>query len=204
MLYPNIEPMRFGLRVAPENIARVSKILRKDLGLPADAMVNQARIKALSLGIFEQTFTVTGALNILTLSVAGFSIMMSLLTLAQMRLPQLAPIWALGVTRAQLGRLELIRSVVLAAVVTCLAVPLGLALSWVSTGGGQCCGLRVAIADVPVPEILPRTLGHCFTSSDHCSRLARATSCAHCAASVAASLLRRTLGLTKHTTPQQV
>lgn len=131
MLYPNIEPMRFGLRVAPENIARVSKVLRKDLGLPPDAMVNQARIKALSLGIFEQTFTVTGALNILTLSVAGFSIMMSLLTLAQMRLPQLAPIWALGVTRAQLGRLELIRSVVLAAVVTCLAVPLGLALSWV-------------------------------------------------------------------------
>jgi len=53
------------------------------------------------------------------------------LTLAQMRLPQLAPIWALGVTRAQLGRLELIRSVVLALVVTCLAIPLGLALSWV-------------------------------------------------------------------------
>lgn len=129
-LYPDASTLRFGLRTAPDNIERVTQILRGGVGLPADAVANQARIKALSLGIFEQTFTVTGALNVLTLSVAGFSIMMSLLTLAQMRLPQLAPIWALGVTRAQLGRLELIRSVVLATVVTCLAIPLGLALSW--------------------------------------------------------------------------
>jgi putative ABC transport system permease protein len=128
--FPNIRPTRFGLRTAPETIGAVTQILRTKLDLPATAIADQARIKALSLGIFEQTFTVTAALNILTLSVAGFSIMMSLLTLAQMRLPQLAPVWALGVTRAQLGRLELIRSVVLAIGVTCLAIPLGLALSW--------------------------------------------------------------------------
>jgi putative ABC transport system permease protein len=124
-------PLHFGLRVASDDIERVTQTLINEVGLSPNAVANQARIKALSLGIFEQTFTVTAALNILTLSVAGFSIMMSLLTLAQMRLPQLAPIWALGVTRAQLGRLELIRSVVLALVVTCLAIPLGLALSWV-------------------------------------------------------------------------
>ncbi len=129
-LHPEVLPRRFGLRVAPENIETVTQNLIESLGLPPTSIANQARIKALSLGIFEQTFTVTAALNILTLSVAGFSIMMSLLTLAQMRLPQLAPIWALGVTRAQLGRLELIRSIVLALIVTCLAVPLGLALSW--------------------------------------------------------------------------
>lgn len=129
-LYPDVDTIRFGLRLDPAKIAPVTQKLRDKVGLPEDAIANQARIKALSLGIFEQTFTVTRALNVLTLSVAGFSIMMSLLTLAQMRLPQLAPIWALGVTRAGLGRLELIRSVVLAAVVTCLAVPLGLALSW--------------------------------------------------------------------------
>lgn len=130
-LYPDVSAVRFGLRVAPENIQEITRKLIEIVDVPPDAVANQARIKALSLGIFEQTFTVTAALNILTLSVAGFSIMMSLLTLAQMRLPQLAPIWALGVTRAQLGRLELLRSVALALVVTVLAIPLGLALSWV-------------------------------------------------------------------------
>ena len=67
-------------------------------------MVDQAAIKALSLSVFERTFAVTTALNILTLAVAGFAILMSLLTLAAMRLPQLAPVWALGLTRAQTGR----------------------------------------------------------------------------------------------------
>jgi putative ABC transport system permease protein len=56
---------------------------------------------------------------------------MSLLTLAAMRLPQLAPVWALGLTRAQLGRLELARAILLALLTTLLALPLGLALAWV-------------------------------------------------------------------------
>ena len=104
--------------------------LANDFGLPRDRMVDQAGIKAFSLSVFERTFTVTDALNILTLSVAGFAILMSLLTLAGMRLPQLAPVWALGLTRARLGRLELLRAVLLALLTTVLALPLGLALAW--------------------------------------------------------------------------
>ncbi|MGB7318445.1 MAG: FtsX-like permease family protein [Planktotalea sp.] len=129
-LYPDTPALRFGLRVTSDQVEAITTLLQSEFDLPDTAIANQAKIKALSLGIFEQTFTVTAALNVLTLSVAGFSIMMSLLTLSQMRLPQLAPIWALGITRAQLGRLELMRSVVLAGCVTCLAIPLGLALSW--------------------------------------------------------------------------
>jgi putative ABC transport system permease protein len=93
--------------------------------------VDQARLKAISLGIFERTFTVTAALNVLTLAVAGFALLMSLLTLASIRLPQLAPVWALGTRRATLGRLELLRAVGLAALTALAALPLGLALAWV-------------------------------------------------------------------------
>jgi putative ABC transport system permease protein len=67
---------------------------------------------------------------VLTLSVAGFAILMSLLTLAAMRVPQLAPAWALGMTRRSLGRLEVLRAVVLAALTLLVALPLGLALAW--------------------------------------------------------------------------
>jgi putative ABC transport system permease protein len=63
--------------------------------------------------------------------VAGFAIFMSLLTLAGMRVPQLAPAWALGMTRRRLGQLELIRAVVLAVLTAALALPLGLGLAWV-------------------------------------------------------------------------
>lgn len=129
--YPDVTPTRFGLRVDPAKTGEIIRQLRQELNLGPEAVADQARIKRLSLDIFEQTFTVTAALNVLTLSVAAFSILMSLLTLSQMRLPQLAPIWALGVTRRQLGKMELLRAVALAGLVTLLAVPLGLALAWV-------------------------------------------------------------------------
>lgn len=128
-LYPDRIPLRFGVRADDPDVLRQKLV--EDYGLPEAAITDQARIKAFSLDVFERTFTVTGALNVLTLAVAAFAILMSLLTLASLRVPQLAPAWALGLTRRTLGRLELLRAIVLALVTTCLAIPLGLLLAWV-------------------------------------------------------------------------
>ncbi|WP_226780938.1 FtsX-like permease family protein [Oceaniglobus trochenteri] len=129
--YPEVERLQFGLRVAPGQIDGLRDALIADFGLPADRIVDQTSIKAFSLGVFERTFTVSRALNVLTLSVAGFAILTSLLTLAAMRLPQLAPVWALGVARRRLARLELLRALVLAGLTFVCAVPVGLLLAWV-------------------------------------------------------------------------
>ena len=91
---------------------------------------DQALIKQRSVEVFERTFTVTQALNVLTLSVAGFAIFTSLLTQSAMRLPQLAPVWALGLTRKRLAGLELMRGILLAGITMILALPLGLVLAW--------------------------------------------------------------------------
>jgi putative ABC transport system permease protein len=128
--FPAITALRFGLRTDPARVDPLRAALRERAGVPETAMVDQAAIKAMSLAVFERTFTVTTALNVLTLAVAGFAILMSLLTLAAMRLPQLAPVWALGLTRRRLAGLDLIRAVVLAALTGALALPLGLALAW--------------------------------------------------------------------------
>jgi putative ABC transport system permease protein len=101
------------------------------LGLPSSSIIDQAAIKRFSLSVFERTFSVTEALNVLTLAVAAFSILMSLLTLAAMRLPQLAPVWAMGVTQRRLAGLEVLRTVLLAMLTALLAIPLGLLLAWV-------------------------------------------------------------------------
>ena len=129
-LFPDSRALRFGLRLPPENVTALTIELRDVFGLSEANIVNQAGIKAFSLDIFERTFTVTGALNVLTLAVAGFAILMSLLTLATMRLPQLAPVWAQGITRARLGQIEIVRAVLLALLTAALALPLGLALAW--------------------------------------------------------------------------
>lgn len=128
-LYPEVTALRFGLRSDPGQVAALREAL-KEAGVPQAAITDQAALKRMSLAVFERTFTVTTALNVLTLAVAGFAILMSLLTLAAMRLPQLAPVWALGLTRRSLARLDLLRAVVLAALTAALALPLGLALAW--------------------------------------------------------------------------
>ncbi|MEL7092020.1 MAG: ABC transporter permease, partial [Pseudomonadota bacterium] len=127
-LYPGTIPRAFGLRT--EDIAGVRDTLLA-AGADPDAMTDQSALKRFSLQVFERTFLVTGALNILTLAVAGFAMLMSLLTLADQRVPQLAPVWAMGMTRAALARLEVIRAGVFAAIVALVALPVGLGLAWV-------------------------------------------------------------------------
>jgi putative ABC transport system permease protein len=48
-----------------------------------------------------------------------------------MRLPQLAPVWALGLTRHNLAVLEMCRALGLAVLTALLALPVGLGLAWV-------------------------------------------------------------------------
>ncbi|PHP28401.1 FtsX-like permease family protein [Limimaricola cinnabarinus] len=129
-LHPGIVPRRFGLRLDPDRVPEIRAAL-EGRGLPPGAITDQAALKRFSLQVFERTFAVTAALNVLTLAVAGFAILMSLLTLAALRLPQLAPVWALGLTRRRLAALEMARAVLLAALTALLALPLGLALAWV-------------------------------------------------------------------------
>jgi putative ABC transport system permease protein len=129
--YKDITKLRYGIRVQPKKAAALAEDLRKQFDLPATNIVNQADLKKFSLGVFERTFTVTTALNVLTLGVAAIAMFASLMTLAEMRLPQLAPIWAMGLTRRHLAALEFWRSVMLAAFTMVAALPLGLALAWI-------------------------------------------------------------------------
>ncbi|TLP56830.1 FtsX-like permease family protein [Parasedimentitalea maritima] len=127
----NVPNLRFGLRLPPSSVQNLIKEVQQEADFEGITLVDQNDLKARSLAVFDRTFVVTGALNLLTLGVAGFAILTSLLTLWNMRLPQLAPIWALGITRRQLAWLELWRSLALAALTAILALPLGLLLAWV-------------------------------------------------------------------------
>ncbi len=128
--FPKVAKTRYAIRVDAAKSQALAEEIRLKFGLEGRNLVDQASIKRRSLEIFERTFTITQALNVLTLSVAGFAIFTSLLTQSSMRLPQLAPIWALGLTRRQLAGLEFLRALLLAALTMIFALPLGLGLAW--------------------------------------------------------------------------
>ena len=128
-LYPQLYPDRFGIRT--DNPAELQSQIINQIGIDKNSIIDQKSLKEFSMEVFERTCLVTSALNILTLGVANFAILMSLLTLADRRVPQLSPVWALGLTRSQIGKLELFRTVLLAIFVVVFSIPTGLVLAWV-------------------------------------------------------------------------
>ena len=129
--YPNVPKLRYGVRVPPERAQDLKRQIVSEFGLPQTAVIDQASLKQQSKAIFEQTFTVTGALNVLTLGVAGFAMFASLLTLSGIRLPQLAPVWAMGIRRRDLALYEIARTLALWLATFLAAIPVGLGLAWV-------------------------------------------------------------------------
>ena len=128
--FPEIALTRIGLRVAPAAVPALMSSLREKFGLDSRNLLDQATLKAESTRIFNRTFAVTAALNAFTLGVAGVALLTSLLTLSNSRLPQLAPLWAIGITRRQLAAIELLKTMSVALITTLLALPLGLLVAW--------------------------------------------------------------------------
>src|SRR5476649_359984 len=104
--------------------------LQNKFGLDGRNLLDQATLKAESTRIFNRTFAVTSALNTFTLGVAGVALLTSLLTLGNSRLPQLAPLWAIGITRRKLAAIELLKTMSVALITALLALPLGLLVAW--------------------------------------------------------------------------
>jgi putative ABC transport system permease protein len=128
--FPEVPLTRMGLRVAPPKIPALISALQEKFALDDRNVADQATMKAESTRIFNRTFAVTAALNAFTLGVAGVALLTSLLTLANSRLPQLAPLWAIGITRRRLAAIELLKTMSVALITTIFALPLGLLVAW--------------------------------------------------------------------------
>jgi putative ABC transport system permease protein len=150
--FPNIPLTRIGLRVEPANVLPLMSALQEKFGLDERSLVDQATLKAESTGIFNRTFAVTTALNAFTLGIAGIALLTSLLTLGNSRLPQLAPLWAIGITRRQLALIELLKTLSVALITALLALPLGLLVAWclIAVVNVQAFGWRLPFHVFPV------------------------------------------------------
>ena len=128
---PQVENSSFGIRLPPENVNDLVNSANQAFDFSLESVIDQDTLRRRSLLVFDKTFLITASLNLLTLGVASFAILTSLLTNWTQRLPQLAPVWAMGVERRHLALLDLIRSVIYAAMTALFALPLGLLLAWI-------------------------------------------------------------------------
>ena len=149
--WPGAPVTRIAARVAPDDVDAVAARLRTAFALGEDRVIDQSRLKAWATRVFERTFTATTALNTLTLGVAGVALFIALLTQAEGRLAQLAPLWAVGVRRTRLMQLNAAQIWLLAGLTLLLALPLGILLAWclVAVINVQAFGWRLPLQVFP-------------------------------------------------------
>lgn len=114
-----------------ETTLQLAEQAMRDAGAETGDWILQSQVRKLSLNIFERTFTITAAMNALTMIVAAIALLASLLAILQERLPQFAQWRALGVHSRE--QMLIIACPILIFVVTAwlLAIPLGAVLSWI-------------------------------------------------------------------------
>ncbi|MBV4500257.1 ABC transporter permease [Pseudomonas shirazensis] len=149
--WPQATLSNLGLTVASAHLPALKRALGQQFNLDDSRMVEQTTLKRWSAAVFERTFAATAALNSLTLGIAGVALFISLLSLGQSRLGQLAPLWALGVERRRLIWLTLGQTLMLSSFTVLLAIPLGLLLAWclVAVVNVQAFGWRLPLYVLP-------------------------------------------------------
>lgn len=120
-----------GLDAAP-GLASSALQLRVERAMPphaAVAVADNASIRRQAMAVFDQTFRITYALEIITLLVAILGVANTLLAVVLERAPEFAVLRFLGATRAQIRRLLLAESALIASFALALGWGMGIVLS---------------------------------------------------------------------------
>lgn len=149
--WPDAPVTRLAVRTDPARADALAVRLQQRFALGDDRVIDQSRLKGWATQVFERTFAATTALNTLTLVVAGVALFIALLTQAEGRLAQLAPLWAVGVGRTRLMQLNAGQTWLLAGLTLLLALPLGILLAWclVAVINVQAFGWRLPLRVFP-------------------------------------------------------
>ena len=108
---------------------RVRAELTRAFGLEDGDIIDQGELKQVGLAVFDRTFTVTQALNALTLLVAGIGIFCAISAIHHHRVGQQALLASLGVTRRERGTLLLLQWGLLGLLCMVLVWPFGTLLA---------------------------------------------------------------------------
>ncbi|BDU40233.1 ABC transporter permease [Vibrio nigripulchritudo] len=125
-------PTSLGVKVSG-NIDQVQQELIQRLELHSSQLYDQAEIKSIALEIFSRTFSITSALNGVTLLVAVIGLFSACFMLLEARKAAIARLHAIGVSRAKLMGLVLGQIAALVAFTLMVALPLGAIVGYVLT-----------------------------------------------------------------------
>ena len=131
--FPDVPRLRFAVRLPKEMIPQIKADLQSLSSKKKIIVTDQTEIKLLSTKIFDKTFSITTALSLLTLGIAGVALFTSTTALSDNRNSQIAPLWAIGIKQNTLAALEFFRALALSVLTFIFALPIGLCVVFLLT-----------------------------------------------------------------------
>ena len=113
------------------DIGSTVEALQKTLRGRQDVLIQSSRsLRVAALKVFERTFTITAALQLLATVVAFIGVLSTLMSLQLERTRELGMLRATGMTTGQMWRLTFLETGIMGAVAGLLALPVGWVLAW--------------------------------------------------------------------------
>lgn len=128
---PTIDSIGIYLREGEDVEGIMEEFRRISAGRQSLIMNSNARIREISLDIFDRTFVITDVLYWLAVGVAVIGILGAMLAMQLERARELAVLRAIGMTPAQMGWLITIQTGFIGLLSGIAAIPLGLVMAWV-------------------------------------------------------------------------
>ena len=131
--YSNSFPNNFAVDVKKGSFNDVSEYIQNKYDILETDIINQQTIKEFSKNVFEKTFTVTRSLSDAMIIIATLTLLTSLVSLSEIRVINLSPLWALGITRGSLLKIEFAQFLLLILITLFFAIPVGLLICFLLT-----------------------------------------------------------------------
>ena len=131
--YSNSFPNNFAVDIKKGSFNDVSEYIQNKYDILETDIINQQTIKEFSKNVFEKTFTVTRSLSDAMIIIATLTLLTSLVSLSEIRVINLSPLWALGITRGSLLKVEFAQFLLLILITLFFAIPVGLLICFLLT-----------------------------------------------------------------------
>ncbi len=131
--YSNSFPNNFAVDIKKGSFNDVSEYIQNKYDILETDIINQQTIKDFSKNVFEKTFTVTRSLSDAMIIIATLTLLTSLVSLSEIRVINLSPLWALGITRGSLLKIEFAQFLLLILITLFFAIPVGLLICFLLT-----------------------------------------------------------------------
>ena len=113
------------------DVENTTAALQKALRGRQDVLIQSSRsLRAAALEVFDRTFTITAALQLLATVVAFIGVLSALMSLQLERTRELGMLRATGMTTGQMWRLTFLETGIMGAAAGLLAIPVGWVLAW--------------------------------------------------------------------------